>query len=346
MADTTKKLVDIQLLSYYNQKQAALEDTKDAATLASAKTYTDTEITKVTDAATALTNRVTAVEGKATANETAIGVLNGDETTDGSVKKAVADGIAKIVADAPESLDTLKEISDWISSHANDAAAMNSAIQTNSSAITALQTLIGSLPEGVTATTIVAYIQEAVAAEKTRAEGVEGGLDTRLQAVEDAVGSTGSIADAIATAKSEAIAAAKTYSDGLDTAMDARVDVLEADNTANKADIEAINDASTGILATAKGYTDTEVGKVDAKVTTNTNAIAAINDPDTGAIATAEAYTDSAIAALSQTGGAIQNLSDSVDAYKTATDTRLDEVEAAVGSFATTDDIDDLFATV
>lgn len=346
MADTTKKIVDLELLNYYHSKQSAAEDTKDVATLAGAKSYTDTEIGKVTTAASALADRVTAVEGKASANETAIGVLNGDETTEGSVKKAVADGIAKIVADAPESLDTLKEISDWISGHADDAAAMNSAIQTNSSAITALQTLIGSLPEGVTATTVVAYIQEAVAAEKTRAEGVESGLNTRLEAVESAIGETGSIADAIATAKSEAIAAAKSYSDGLDTAMDARVDVLEADNTANKAAIESINNVDTGILATAKAYTDSEVVKVNASIKTNTDAIAAINDPSTGAIATAEAYTDSSIAALSQAGGAIKTLSDSVDSYKTATDTRLDKVEAAVGSFATTDDIDALFATV
>lgn len=346
MADTTKKIVDLELLNYYHSKQSAAEDAKDAATLTSAKSYTDTEIGKVTTDASALADRVTAVEGKASANETAIGVLNGDETTAGSVKKTVADAVAKIVADAPESFDTLKEISDWISSHADDAAAMNSAIQGNSSAITALQTLIGTLPSGITATDVVGYIQEAVAAEKARAEGVESGLNTRLQAVEDAVGDTGSISTAIATAKSEAIAAAKTYSDSLDTAMDARVDALEADNTANKAAIESINNADTGILATAKAYTDSEVVKVNASIKSNTDAIAAINDPDTGAIATSEAYTDSAIAALSQTGGAIKTLSDSVEAYKTATDTRLDKVEAAVGSFATTDDIDALFATV
>lgn len=346
MADTTKKIVDLELLKYYDGKVGTREDTKDAATLNSAKSYTDTEIGKVTTATSDLTDRVTAVEGKATANETAIGVLNGDETTVGSVKKTVADEVAKIVAGAPESFDTLKEISDWISGHADDAAAMNSAIQTNSSAITALQTLIGSLPEGITATDVVGYIQEAVAAEKARAEGVESGLDTRLQAVESAVGETGSITEAIATAKSEAIAAAKTYSDGLDTAMDARVDVLEADNTANKVAIASINNADTGILATAKAYTDAEVVKVNASIKTNTDAIAAINDPSTGAIATSESYTDSAIAALSQTGGAIKVVADELAGYKTATDTRLEKVEAAVGSFATTDDIDALFATV
>lgn len=61
-------------------------------------------------------------------NETdkAIETLQG--TGEGSVVKAVADALAKLVADAPESLNTLKEISDWITEHADDASAMNSEI--------------------------------------------------------------------------------------------------------------------------------------------------------------------------------------------------------------------------
>ena len=38
--------------------------------------------------------------------------------------------VAEIVAGAPEDFDTLKEMSDWIASHENSAAEMNSAIQT------------------------------------------------------------------------------------------------------------------------------------------------------------------------------------------------------------------------
>ena len=43
--------------------------------------------------------------------------------------------IAEIVAEAPEDLDTLKEIADWIKNHANDAAAMNAEILANTEAI-------------------------------------------------------------------------------------------------------------------------------------------------------------------------------------------------------------------
>ena len=50
--------------------------------------------------------------------------------------------IAQIIAEAPEDLDTLKEIADWISSHANDAAAMNTAISTNTSDIATLKTTV------------------------------------------------------------------------------------------------------------------------------------------------------------------------------------------------------------
>lgn len=47
--------------------------------------------------------------------------------------------VSEIVADAPKDFDTLKEMSDWIANHKNDATAMNSAIQTNTSNISNLQ---------------------------------------------------------------------------------------------------------------------------------------------------------------------------------------------------------------
>lgn len=56
------------------------------------------------------------------------------------VTKEISDKIAEVISDAPENFDTLKEISDWISGHENDASAMNSAIKDNKSAITTLQT--------------------------------------------------------------------------------------------------------------------------------------------------------------------------------------------------------------
>ena len=87
----------------------------------------------------------TALEGKITENKNAIAVLNG--TGEGSVSKQVADAVAGIVADAPEAYDTLKEISDWISSHAESAATMNSQINANKEAIAANKKAIDAFTE-------------------------------------------------------------------------------------------------------------------------------------------------------------------------------------------------------
>ena len=60
----------------------------------------------------------------------------------GQITAEVTAKIAEIVANAPEDLDTLKEIADWISTHANDASAMNTQINTNKNDIAALRTSV------------------------------------------------------------------------------------------------------------------------------------------------------------------------------------------------------------
>lgn len=54
------------------------------------------------------------------------------------ITSAVTAKIAEVVANAPKDLDTLKEIADWISAHADDAAAMNTQITENKNNIAAL----------------------------------------------------------------------------------------------------------------------------------------------------------------------------------------------------------------
>lgn len=103
--------------------------------------------------------RIAANEGKLS---TLIGSVEGDDAK--SVRTISAEEVAKIVADAPEAYDTLKELAAWLSSHETDAAAMNSAIQTNKTDIANLTKLVGTLPEGATSTDVVSYIGEAIAA--------------------------------------------------------------------------------------------------------------------------------------------------------------------------------------
>ena len=146
-----------------------IEDAKTAST------YDDTEIRGlIQDNADAIEAHKTAIDSKVT---TLVGV-----DTDKSVRTIANEELAAqlIPENAKESLNTLQEIASWIQNHPDDASAMNAAI-------TALQTLVGTIPEGTTATDIVNYIKELVDAEKSRATGVESGLDTRLSAVETKV---------------------------------------------------------------------------------------------------------------------------------------------------------------
>ena len=45
------------------------------------------------------------------------------------ISKEITNKVTELIADAPEDFNTLKEISDWISTHEESAAAMNSKIE-------------------------------------------------------------------------------------------------------------------------------------------------------------------------------------------------------------------------
>ena len=100
---------------------------------------------------TALTGRVTTVEGKVT-------TLIGDDASK-SARTIASEEVAKIVAGADASYDTLKEIADWISSHKTDATAMNSAI-------VALEAIVDGIGGEGEKATVVEYVTDAIAALK------------------------------------------------------------------------------------------------------------------------------------------------------------------------------------
>ena len=134
-----------------------------------------TVVQMIADAQAAATYDDTALKNRVSATETAIDTLNG--TGAGSVKKQVADAVAGIVADAPEAYDTLKEISDWITDHADDASAMNTQINANKSAI---EKLNGSNTSDGSVAKAVKDAQDALQANiDTKVDKVSGkGLST------------------------------------------------------------------------------------------------------------------------------------------------------------------------
>ena len=141
--------------------------------LTAAKTYTDAKVKTVSDLVGTLPEGATAstvvgyVDEKTAgiASDAALQALNGKvntlvgEDTNKSARAIAAEETAKIVAGADASYDTLKEIADWISSHSTDAAAMNSAI-------VALQGIVDGIGGEGEKATVVAYVDDAIAALK------------------------------------------------------------------------------------------------------------------------------------------------------------------------------------
>lgn len=118
-------------------------------TFATVKAYVDKKTDGIaTDAALeGLSGRVTAAEGKLD------GLVGGDA---GKSARAIAnEELVKqlIPENAQESLDTLAEVAAWIQEHPKNASSMNKAIS-------GLTELVGTLPEDVDSSTIVAYIKE------------------------------------------------------------------------------------------------------------------------------------------------------------------------------------------
>ena len=117
-----------------------------------ADVYTKTEIGAIAEGKT-LVEMINEAKSEATYDDTqikadiktnadALAILNGDVETAGSVKaeaKAAADAaVATVVDSAPEAMNTLKEVADWIANDESGAAAMANRITANETAINAI----------------------------------------------------------------------------------------------------------------------------------------------------------------------------------------------------------------
>lgn len=147
----------------------------------------------------------TEVRGLVQGNTDAIAVTDGKvntligEDTGKSVRAITLEEVAKILNDNdPSDIDTLEEIAAWIASHPDSVAELNAKISENETAINNLKALVGTLPQGETSATIVAYIEKLTSAISARVTTIEGNIGT------------GKVDDRIATAKEEAVTAAAT----------------------------------------------------------------------------------------------------------------------------------------
>ena len=238
-----------------NNKIGTVEDGKNVVQMITEATYDDT----------ALAGRVTAIEGDyLTSNDkTALETKMAED-----IATAKTEAITAVLGEAvPENFDTLKEVAEWIQSDTTASAQLITRV-TNiendylkgadktalQGEIDALETLVGSLPEGAASTTVVAYIQEVVDALKigdyAKASDLTA-LATRVKALED-VG-----------AEKNVIASVDTGS----FTVDAERKLLLNDVPMTK--VTGLSDALNGKVDKVEGYTllsPTDKTKLDALV--------------------------------------------------------------------------------
>lgn len=199
IADAKKAGTDAQAdLNAFKDKVGEIPENKTVMGMIQqlqADSYDDTEVRGLiqdnADAISALDTRVGTAEDKITK-------LVGTDSNKSVREIANEELAAQLIPEgAKESLDTLQEIAAWIQSHPDDASAMNTAI-------TNLEKLVGTIPEGVTATNIVDYIQEVVKTEKDRIDALTDRMtaaETDIDNLQAAIAEGGSVDLAIKAVK-------------------------------------------------------------------------------------------------------------------------------------------------
>lgn len=253
MADI-KKFLDLEGL-----KQVEIEvDRKDAAVLAAAKDYTDKA--PFDAAGTAATKVKELADGAVKENTEAIAKLNGSDTEEGSVAKAV------------------KDAKDALQLNIN---AVDGKADANTGAINALAGKVGEVPEGSTVMGIIANIQEnayddtAIVNRIGQAETDIDNLETRMGEAETAIADryTKAEIDQKVDALTEANEATQGEVDALElvvegnkTAIEKTVSDLTAVVDGNSDAIEALEGRADGFdTAIADRYTK---GEVDSAIAT------------------------------------------------------------------------------
>lgn len=182
MADTQIKYISLDNLKDYDKLIKGKIDAADAKALKVVAINGNTlnfytEVPPLSDPAPTPAYSIELPETDLSDINAKLAALIGDDANK-SVRTIALEELTKqlIPENAKDSLNTLQEISSWIQSHPDEAAAMNKNIA-------ALQTLVGTIPEDATAKDIVNYIKEVVKAEETRATGIEGELRKDVDAI-------------------------------------------------------------------------------------------------------------------------------------------------------------------
>lgn len=279
---------------------------------------------------------------KVTANTNAIATLNGDSTIEGSVDKKVADAINEFATQISDdgTINTYKEILNYISTHGGEANDMMAAIE-------ALEALVGDtavatqIANAIDAENLAQYatddelaeaiarivVLEGKAHEHANADVLNGISSENVTAWDSSLDNSKAYTDeqiaaveAVVNTKAEASALADEVS--AREALDARVVVVEgkAHTHANADELAKIADGDVArwnaISDDMTAYVDGEIDKVEAiigDIDADKTVVQLLADiraeceaNETAAIAAAQTYTDNKIAAVNGVIGAVE----------------------------------------
>lgn len=307
-----KKYLDLTGLGQYDAKIKTLIDSKDAATLASAKSYADSLAVNYDAAGTA-----------ATAKSEAIAYVDGKVTdlnsTIAGVKTIAEKGVA-------------------------DAATAQSAADAAQGDVDALETLVGTLPADAGVTSVVAYINkktEGVATDAALAElqGKVAQAETDIDNIEkdylkatDKADLEGKIATAKSEASDDAVDRVLGYlaEEEVNTNFDTLKEVaawIESDTTASAQLVTRVTTAEGKITAleTADGEQDAKIAALEAKFGEGEGSVADLIADAVAAEATLRQQGDAAVEGKAATAQA------AAEAAQSAADAAQGEVDALEG---------------
>lgn len=151
------------------------------------QTAYDTKISSIEGSVQGVTNAV----GNVTAS---VNVLVGQDTNK-SARTIASEEVAKIVANAPEAYDTLKEIADYIATDASGAAELSNKVTQNSEDISKLREDLTN--ESTTRTNAISGINASIEGLTSRVEGNEGSIETLNTEINGLKTRDGELADLI-----------------------------------------------------------------------------------------------------------------------------------------------------
>lgn len=233
----------------------ASENTLTASIQAEA-TKRESDDNTIKDNLNAEVTRATAKENEIKAE---VDVINGDSTTEGSFRKAIAD----VVGAAPEAYDTLKEIADKLNENDDLHTAINDAIATKATTV--------ALNEEITrAKAAEAENKAEIAAEAARAKEVEGDNALAIQNEE----SRATLAEnATNDALNTEVERAKGQEAYLQNLVNTKADTTALDGAKSELDKKISDETARATAAEDTKADTTALTALEQKVAANTTAI-------------------------------------------------------------------------